>query len=53
VWLLDIFDGNTFKNQPRPFLSSAGAEERTKVRRWEIFVVILWAACNPDSTPHL
>jgi len=23
------------------------------VRRWENFVVIFWAACNPDSTPHL
>jgi len=42
VWLLDIFDGypRGFKNQPWPFLSSAGAEERIKVRRRENFVVI-------------
>src|SRR6185503_1143670 len=53
--LLDIFDGypRTFKNQPRPSLSSAGAEERIKVRSWENFVVIFWAACNTGSTPHL
>src|SRR6266571_1268737 len=37
----------------RLFLSSAGAEERIKVRRWENFVVIFWAAGNPDATPHL